>query len=78
MWALARAEFERSSRWTALPDIEDLLTSPTVPGKATPLSRRLHAEGTAPHYLPVPNPLSHALRTEGGPTARVHERATAP
>ncbi|MFG2897396.1 IucA/IucC family protein [Streptomyces zaomyceticus] len=70
LWALARAEFERSGRWTALPDIGDLLSSATVPGKANLLSRWLRAEGTAPHYLPVPNPLRHAPRTEGARSTR--------
>ncbi|MFE4310845.1 IucA/IucC family protein [Streptomyces sp. NPDC056517] len=60
LWAMARAEFERGGRLPALPDVKALLDSPTVPGKANLLSRWLRAEGTAPHYLPVPNPLMTA------------------
>ncbi|WP_055604177.1 IucA/IucC family protein [Streptomyces aureus] len=60
LWAMARAEFERGDRLPALPDVKALLDSPTVPGKANLLSRWLRAEGTAPHYLPVPNPLTAA------------------
>ncbi|WP_338493257.1 IucA/IucC family protein [Streptomyces sp. SJL17-4] len=64
LWAMARAEFERGGRLPALPDIKALLGSPTVPGKANLLSRWLRAEGTAPHYLPVPNPLTTAQTSE--------------
>ncbi|MFF1508441.1 IucA/IucC family protein [Streptomyces sp. NPDC058326] len=59
LWALARAEFERGGRLRALPDVEGLLDSPTLPGKANLLSRWIGAEATAPHYLPVPNPLAN-------------------
>ncbi|MFC8953787.1 IucA/IucC family protein [Streptomyces sp. NPDC057101] len=57
LWALARAEFERGGRLPELPDVKELLDSPTLPGKANLLSRWIGAEATAPHYLPVPNPL---------------------
>ncbi|MFF3841710.1 IucA/IucC family protein [Streptomyces sp. NPDC001930] len=60
LWAMARTEFERGGRLPALPDVKALLDAPTVPGKANLLSRWLRAEGTAPHYLPVPNPLTTA------------------
>ncbi|MFE5542613.1 IucA/IucC family protein [Streptomyces sp. NPDC056534] len=60
LWAMARAEFERGGRLPSFPDVKALLDSPTVPGKANLLSRWLRAEGTAPHYLPVPNPLMTA------------------
>ncbi|MFD3535307.1 IucA/IucC family protein [Streptomyces sp. NPDC058664] len=60
LWALARAEFERSGRLPAFPDVKGLLDSPTLPGKANLLSRWVGAEATAPHYLPVPNPLTDA------------------
>ncbi|WP_030548076.1 IucA/IucC family protein [Streptomyces exfoliatus] len=58
LWDLARAEFEQSGRLPALPDVKELLDSPTLPGKANLLSRWIGAEATAPHYLPVPNPLT--------------------
>ncbi|MBD0707752.1 MULTISPECIES: IucA/IucC family protein [unclassified Streptomyces] len=57
LWALARAEFERGGRLPALPGLAGLLDEPTLPGKANLLSRWIRAEGTAPRYLPVPNPL---------------------
>lgn len=60
LWELARAEFERAGRRPELSGVQELLASPTVPGKANLLSRWLRAEGTAPHYIPVPNPLAQA------------------
>ncbi|MEU2116894.1 IucA/IucC family protein [Streptomyces sp. NPDC016459] len=58
LWALARAEFERGGPMPVLPDVKELLDSPTLPGKANLLSRWVGAEATAPHYCPVPNPLA--------------------
>ncbi|MFJ9434519.1 IucA/IucC family protein [Streptomyces sp. NPDC101490] len=57
LWARAREEFERDGRLPGSPDVAGLLAAPTLPGKANLLSRWIGAEGTAPHYLPVPNPL---------------------
>ncbi|KQX56124.1 MULTISPECIES: IucA/IucC family protein [unclassified Streptomyces] len=68
LWALARDEFERSGRLPALPDLAGLLDAPTLPGKANLLSRWIRAEGTAPRYLPVPNPLANG--TVGSTRAR--------
>ncbi|MFD9035614.1 IucA/IucC family protein [Streptomyces sp. NPDC059567] len=58
LWASARDEFERGGRPRGLPDVDDLLDAPTVPGKANLLSRWIDADGTEPCYLPVPNPLT--------------------
>ncbi|MFD3567762.1 IucA/IucC family protein [Streptomyces sp. NPDC058667] len=58
LWALARAEFERGGPMPVLPDVKELLDSPTLPAKANLLSRWVGAEATAPHYCPVPNPLA--------------------
>ncbi|MCA6091407.1 IucA/IucC family siderophore biosynthesis protein [Streptomyces sp. SCA3-4] len=58
LWPAARAEFERYDKERGLPETAALLAASTVPGKANLLSRWIGADGTAPRYLPVPNPLA--------------------
>lgn len=58
LWPLARREFARYEKERGLPGATALLTTPTVPGKASLLSRWIGADGTDPCYLPIPNPLA--------------------
>ncbi|MEU6404762.1 IucA/IucC family protein [Streptomyces sp. NPDC046985] len=53
-WPAVRAELARCP----LPEIGDLLTSPTLPGKTNLLLRWTGADGAAARYLPLPNPLA--------------------
>ncbi|MEU7164381.1 IucA/IucC family protein [Streptomyces morookaense] len=58
LWPLARREVERYEKERGVPGTTALLTTPTLPGKASLLSRWIGADGTDPCYLPVPNPLA--------------------
>ncbi|MEU1705376.1 IucA/IucC family protein [Streptomyces sp. NPDC005706] len=53
-WPAARRELARHD----LPEIPDLLASPTLPGKTNLLLRWTGADGAAARYLPLPNPLA--------------------
>ncbi|MGW0710068.1 IucA/IucC family protein [Streptomyces sp. NPDC002643] len=52
-WPAVRAELERHRD---LPEVEDLLNSPTLPGKTNLLLRWTAADGADARYLPLPNP----------------------
>ncbi|WP_405729473.1 IucA/IucC family protein [Streptomyces sp. NBC_00028] len=53
-WPALRRELARHD----LPEITDLLTSPTLPGKTNLLLRWTGADGADARYLPLPNPLA--------------------
>nr|WSY50489.1 IucA/IucC family siderophore biosynthesis protein [Streptomyces sp. NBC_00886] len=53
-WPAARAELARHD----LPEVADLLASPTLPGKTNLLLRWTGADGADARYLPLPNPLA--------------------
>ncbi|MEU6197155.1 IucA/IucC family protein [Streptomyces sp. NPDC047061] len=53
-WPAARRELARHE----LPEVTDLLTSPTLPGKTNLLLRWTGADGADARYLPLPNPLA--------------------
>ncbi|MEU6144117.1 IucA/IucC family protein [Streptomyces sp. NPDC047081] len=53
-WPAARRAFARHD----LPEIAELLSSPTLPGKTNLLLRWTGADGAAARYLPLPNPLA--------------------
>ncbi|MDN0200730.1 IucA/IucC family protein [Streptomyces sp. S.PNR 29] len=55
-WPAARRELARHD----LPEIDRLLTSPTLPGKTNLLLRWTGADGADARYLPLPNPLAGA------------------
>ncbi|MDQ0993816.1 IucA/IucC family siderophore biosynthesis protein [Streptomyces sp. V3I7] len=55
-WPAARRELARHD----LPEIAELLTAPTLPGKTNLLLRWTGADGAAARYLPLPNPLASA------------------
>ncbi|MBC9729509.1 IucA/IucC family protein [Streptomyces sp. TRM68367] len=55
-WPAARRELARHD----LPEIADLLTAPTLPGKTNLLLRWTGADGAAARYRPIPNPLRDA------------------
>ncbi|MGP4051881.1 IucA/IucC family protein [Streptomyces sp. 2A115] len=59
LWAAARLELTRHD-W-GLPEVAELLSSPTLPGKTNLLLRWTGADGADARYLPLPNP----LRTTG-------------
>jgi siderophore synthetase component len=52
-WPAVRSELARHD----LPEIDGLLTSPTIPGKTNLLLRWTGADGADARYLPLPNPL---------------------
>ncbi|MFH8466274.1 IucA/IucC family protein [Streptomyces sp. NPDC017991] len=54
-WEPARRELARYA--PELPELADLLRSPTLPGKTNLLLRWTGADGAAARYRPVPNPL---------------------
>ncbi|MFI1414374.1 IucA/IucC family protein [Streptomyces sp. NPDC020707] len=54
-WEPARRELARYA--PQLPEVADLLRSPTLPGKTNLLLRWTGADGAAARYRPVPNPL---------------------
>ncbi len=54
-WGPARRELTRYA--SELPEVADLLRSPTLPGKTNLLLRWTEADGADARYLPVPNPL---------------------
>ncbi|MGW3449692.1 IucA/IucC family protein [Streptomyces sp. NPDC001076] len=66
-WPAARRELARQP----LPEVTDLLASPTLPGKTNLLLRWTGADGADARYLPLPNPLAvpwpEIAGTEGGP-----------
>ncbi|KUO15737.1 IucA/IucC family protein [Streptomyces dysideae] len=53
-WPAVRHELSRHD----LPEIPDLLSAPTLPGKTNLLLRWAGADGAAARYLPLPNPLA--------------------
>jgi siderophore synthetase component len=53
-WPAVRHELSRHD----LPEIPDLLSAPTLPGKTNLLLRWTGADGAAARYLPLPNPLA--------------------
>ncbi|MFE1414597.1 IucA/IucC family protein [Streptomyces sp. NPDC085524] len=57
LWPAAREEFLRYAAAHDLPEIEDLLTAPSLPGKTNLLLRWTRADGADARYLPLPNPL---------------------
>ncbi|MFI8105807.1 IucA/IucC family protein [Streptomyces sp. NPDC086023] len=59
LWPAVRAELERYAARRPLPEIADLLASPTLPGKANLLLRWTDADGADSRYLPLRSPLSH-------------------
>ncbi|MFJ9241230.1 IucA/IucC family protein [Streptomyces sp. NPDC101776] len=54
-WPAVRAELARRSD---LPEVAELLSSPTLPGKTNLLLRWTGADGADARYLPLPNPLA--------------------
>ncbi|MDT0319649.1 IucA/IucC family protein [Streptomyces millisiae] len=59
LWPAARREFERfAAVRDDIPEVTELLSAPTVPGKANLLSSWLDAGATEPRYVPFPNPLA--------------------
>ncbi|MHA5054329.1 IucA/IucC family protein [Streptomyces sp. SD15] len=62
-WPAVRRELTRYDTEHGLPEIADLLTSPTVPGKTNLLLRWTGADGADARYVPLPNPLArHGAR----------------
>ncbi|MEV7520126.1 IucA/IucC family protein [Streptomyces sp. NPDC091371] len=57
LWPAAREEFLRYATTHHLPEITDLLTSPSLPGKTNLLLRWTHADGADARYIPLPNSL---------------------
>ncbi|MEU9286202.1 IucA/IucC family protein [Streptomyces sp. NPDC048275] len=57
-WPAVRRELTRYDTDHGLPEIADLLTSPTVPGKTNLLLRWTGADGADARYVPLPNPLA--------------------
>lgn len=54
LWAAVRRELARHAE---LPQVADLLDSPTLPGKTNLLLRWTGADGADARYLPLPNPI---------------------
>ncbi|MFD3539030.1 IucA/IucC family protein [Streptomyces sp. NPDC058662] len=63
LWPAAREEFLRYDAARGLPEIAELLTAPSLPGKTNLLLRWTGADGADARYLPLPNP----LRVQPGP-----------
>ncbi|MFJ7586445.1 IucA/IucC family protein [Streptomyces sp. NPDC097617] len=57
LWPAAREEFLRYDSARGLPEIAELLTAATVPGKTNLLLRWTRADGADARYLPLANPL---------------------
>ncbi|PIB12012.1 MULTISPECIES: IucA/IucC family protein [Streptomyces] len=57
LWPAVRRELIRYDTEHGLPEIADLLSSPTVPGKTNLLLRWTGADGADARYVPLPNPL---------------------
>jgi len=57
LWPAVRRELIRYDTDHGLPDIADLLSSPTLPGKTNLLLRWTGADGADARYVPLPNPL---------------------
>ncbi|MFD7032381.1 IucA/IucC family protein [Streptomyces sp. NPDC059917] len=57
LWPAAREEFRRYDAEHGLPEVRELLSAPTLPGKTNLLLRWTRADGAAARYLPLPNPL---------------------
>jgi siderophore synthetase component len=56
-WPAVRRELIRYDTERGLPEIADLLSSPTLPGKTNLLLRWTGADGADARYVPLPNPL---------------------
>ncbi|MEV0227043.1 IucA/IucC family protein [Streptomyces sp. NPDC050704] len=56
LWAPVRRELIRCGRGLRLPEVEELLSSPGLPGKTNLLLRWTGADGADARYLPLPNP----------------------
>ncbi|MEE1762778.1 IucA/IucC family protein [Streptomyces sp. SP18BB07] len=61
-WPAVRRELERHAD---VPEVTDLLGSPTLPGKTNLLLRWTGADGAAARYLPLPNPFRRTGDTTG-------------
>ncbi|MFE3288927.1 IucA/IucC family C-terminal-domain containing protein, partial [Streptomyces sp. NPDC059233] len=57
LWPAAREEFLHYAASHGLPEITDLLTAPSLPGKTNLLLRWTRADGADARYIPLPNPL---------------------
>lgn len=57
LWPAAREEFLNYATGHDLPEITDLLTAPSLPGKTNLLLRWTQADGADARYIPLPNPL---------------------
>ncbi|MGW5850259.1 IucA/IucC family protein [Streptomyces sp. NPDC055254] len=57
VWPAVREEFRRYDALRGLPEIAELLTAPSLPGKTNLLLRWTRADGADARYLPLPNPL---------------------
>jgi siderophore synthetase component len=57
LWTAVRRELTRYDAEHGLPEIADLLASPTLPGKTNLLLRWTGADGADARYVPLPNPL---------------------
>ncbi|WP_424210665.1 IucA/IucC family protein [Streptomyces sp. BI20] len=58
LWPLAREELTACDARRPMPEIKELLTARTLPGKTNLLLRWTRADGAASRYLPLPNPLA--------------------
>ncbi|MET9900990.1 IucA/IucC family protein [Streptomyces sp. NPDC006446] len=58
LWPAVRRELQRHGTGLGLPEIADLLASPTLPGKTNLLLRWTGADGADARYVPLPNPLA--------------------
>ncbi|WTX35258.1 IucA/IucC family siderophore biosynthesis protein [Streptomyces sp. NBC_00658] len=58
LWPAVRRELTRYDTEHGLPEIADLLTSPTLPGKTNLLLRWTGADGADARYVPLPSPLA--------------------
>ncbi|MFF4346865.1 IucA/IucC family protein [Streptomyces sp. NPDC001530] len=59
LWPALRRELIRYDTERGLPEIAELLSSPTLPGKTNLLLRWTGADGADARYQPLPNPLAH-------------------
>ncbi|MET9700242.1 IucA/IucC family protein [Streptomyces sp. NPDC006529] len=57
LWPAAREEFRRYDAAHGLPEVRELLSAPTLPGKTNLLLRWTRADGAAARYVPLANPL---------------------
>ncbi|MFE3583861.1 IucA/IucC family protein [Streptomyces vinaceus] len=58
VWPAVREEFLRYDAEHGLPEIAELLSSPSLPAKTNLLLRWTRADGADARYIPLPNPLS--------------------